>query len=345
MRSTTNDATVGSRSSTWASTSARSRGPLLTGLLQSDEGFHYGFGLAAIGMAIGLVQYSFGRRSFGPQANEIANPLTSRQRVIAALAVLGVAVVILVAALTGLLAADRLNRTVIVVTIVASVAYFTVILSSRKVTTVERHRVIAFIPMFLVSAAFWSLYQQQFSVLTIYSDERLDRNLFGWEFPVSWVQSINPVFIIVLSGVFAAIWTRLGDRQPVTPLKFAAGTIVMGAAFLLFLPFVGTGKNGTPLLGLTAIIFVFTIAELLLSPVGLSLATKLAPEHFRTQMVALFFLSVALGTANAGYLAGTFYSTHHETAYFGISGLIAVAIGIGLALLTKPISKLMEGVR
>ena len=79
------------------------------------------------------------------------------------------------------------------------------------------------IPLFVCSAAFWSLYQQQFTVVTIYSDERLDRDLFGWEMPISWVQSINPVFIIVLAGVFAALWTRLGDRAPSTPVKFGAG--------------------------------------------------------------------------------------------------------------------------
>ncbi len=122
--------------------------------------------------------------------------------------------------------------------------------------------------MFVASAVFWSLYQQQFTVVTIYSDERLDRNLFGWEMPVSWVQSINPVFIIVLAGVFAAMWTKLGDRQPSTPVKFALGTISMGVAFLLFIPMAGGGANSAPLLGLVGVLLFFTIAELLLSPVG-----------------------------------------------------------------------------
>jgi POT family proton-dependent oligopeptide transporter len=107
-------------------------------------------------------------------------------------------------------------------------------------------------------------------VVTIYSDKRLDRDLFGWEMPVSWVQSMNPIFIIVLSGAFAALWTWLGHRQLSTPVKFAAGTGIMGVAFLLFLPFAGGDPNSAPLLGLIGILFVFTIAELLLSPVGLS---------------------------------------------------------------------------
>ncbi|AEV86918.1 proton-dependent oligopeptide transporter, POT family [Actinoplanes sp. SE50] len=181
-------------------------------------------------------------------------------------------------------------------------------------------------------------------MVTIYSDERLDRNLGGWEMPVSWVQSINPVFIIILSGAFAALWTRLGDRQPSTPIKFAAGTTLMGLAFLLFLPLAGGGPHSAPLLALAGILFVFTVAELLLSPVGLSLATKLAPHAFQTQMVALFFLSVALGTAASGSLA-QLYSPEHEVAYFGILGAVAIILGVALGAAARPISRLMGDVR
>jgi len=152
------------------------------------------------------------------------------------------------------------------------------------------------------------------------------------------------VFIIILSGVFAAIWTKMGDRQPPTPLKFAAGTVVMGIAFLLFIPMASTQPNSAPLLGLVGVIFVFTVAELLLSPVGLSLTTKLAPEAFHTQMVALFFLSIALGTALSGTLA-QYYSPDTQVAYFGILGAIAIVIGIILALMTPWLRRLMGGVR
>jgi POT family proton-dependent oligopeptide transporter len=230
------------------------------------------------------------------------------------------------------------------VTLGASIAYFIVILSSKRIDSTERKRVWSFVPMFITSVAFWALYQQQFTVVTIYANDRLNLDLFGWQMPVAWVQSINPIFIIILSGVFAAIWTKLGSRQPPTPYKFAAAAIVMGTAFLLFIPFSGSGPHGTPLLALVGILFVFTIAELLLSPVGLSLSTKLAPKLFRTQMVALFFLSVALGTALSGILAG-FYDENDEPPYFGISGLVAIAVGGLLIVATPWVRKLMMGVR
>jgi POT family proton-dependent oligopeptide transporter len=319
-------------------------GPLLTGLLQKNVGFHVGFALAAVGMAVGLIQYAIGRGRLPASGREVPNPLPARARPLVAAGFGAAVLVIVLLAVTGVLAADRLAGIVVVLSALAAVSYFSVILTSRKITTVERRRVLAFIPLFLASAAFWSLYQQQFTVVTIYSDQRLDRNVLGWEMPVSWVQSINPVFIIVLSGVFAALWTRLGDRQPSTPVKFAVGTITMGVAFLLFLPLAGGGPSSAPLLALVGILLVFTVAELLLSPVGLSLSTKLAPRAYQTQMVALFFLSVALGTALSGTLA-RYYSPDNETAYFGLLGAAAIVIGGALALARRPITNLMGDVR
>jgi POT family proton-dependent oligopeptide transporter len=127
-------------------------------------------------------------------------------------------------------------------------------------------------------------------------------------------------------------------------VKFGMGVIIMGIAFLLFLPFAGGGPHSTPLIAMVGIIFVFTVAELLLSPVGLSVATKLAPQAFHTQMVALFFLSVSLGTAISGWLA-QFYDPDDEVPYFSILGAIAIVVGIALLAAVKPVLALMKGVR
>ncbi|MBN9195347.1 MAG: MFS transporter, partial [Microbacterium sp.] len=319
-------------------------GPLLTGLLQTQLGFHWGFGLAAVGMALGLIQYSFGRQQLPARSREVPKPLPANRRLpVIGIGVLGL-VIIVILVLTGVIRPDNLAVVVIAVSAVSALVYFVVILTSRRLSPTERSRVWGFVPLFLTSVAFWSLYQQQFTVLTIYSDKKLDRSIFGWEMPVSWVQSINPVFIIILSGVFAAIWTKLGRRQPSTPVKFSMAAIIMGAAFLLFLPFSGGGANSTPLLAIVGILFVFTVAELLLSPVGLSVTTKLAPDAFHTQMVALFFLSIAMGTSIAGWCT-QFFDVDNEVPYFLILGFIAIAVGIVLWLLTKPVLALMKGVR
>ena len=162
--------------------------------------------------------------------------------------------------------------------------------------------------------------------------------------PPAWVQSINPIFILILSSAFAAIWTKLGRRQPSTVVKWVLGFAAVGIAYLLFLPFIGTGAHGTPLLAVAGIILVWTIGELLFSPTGLALTTKLSPRAFTSQMFALYFLSLAVGGAVSGTLA-QLYDEQNEGPYF-------LALGIGtlvLAAVTLAISpwvlRLMRGVR
>ncbi|WP_026549351.1 peptide MFS transporter [Arthrobacter sp. Br18] len=319
-------------------------GPLLTNLVWASYGFHVGFGLAAVGMAIGLVQYSLTRKNLPDDAHTVENPLPRAQFPRWALiGGAGLAAVILAVG-TGLLNAGNLANVMAYAAIAASIAYFAVILSSRKVSPVERRRVYSFIPLFLASAAFWSLFQQQFTVVALYSESRLDRMIFGWEMPPGMVQSINPIFIILFAGVFAAVWTRLGSRQPSSPVKFGLGLVLMGIAFLAFIPFSGGGANSTPLAALAGILLLFTWAELFLSPIGLSVATKLAPEAFRTQTVALFFLSISLGTTVSGILAG-YYSPDSEVPYFSFSGITAIVLGVALVAATPAIRRLMSGVR
>ena len=319
-------------------------GPLITGWLQQSWGFHVGFGAAAVGMAVGLVQYTLTRKSLPRESHAVENPLPSseyRKWVLIAVAFL---IAVAVAMLTGAVTPDNLADLMASAAIIATVAYFTVILRSSKVSALERRRVYSFMPLFLASAAFWALFQQQFTVVLLYSEQSLNREIFGWTMPAAWVQSINPAFIILFAAVFATLWTKLGSRQPSSPLKFALGLIFMGIAFLMFIPFSGGGANSTPLLALAMILLFFTFAELFLSPIGLSVATKLAPETFRTQMVALNFLSISLGTTVSGILAG-YYDQDNEIPYFSFSGITAIVLGLLLVAATPAIKKLMSGVR
>ena len=318
-------------------------GPLITGLLQTRIGFHWGFGAAAVGMALGLVQYVFFRRNLGHHGRTVPNPLPrSAVKWWIAVAVAVVAVVVIAFA-TGLVKLANLSQVTTGVIIVASIAYFIVMLTSSKVQPVERTRVRAFIPLFIANAVFWSLFQQIFTVLAVYSDERMNWSIFGWTAPSSWIGSIEPVWIILLSPVFAIMWTRLGKRAPTTPRKFAYGVIGMGAAFLLFLPMAGTTGKAVPALLIFGILGVFAVSELLLSPIGLSVTTKLAPEAFRAQMMALYFFSVGLGTSMSGVLA-KYYDPAREFAYFGIIGAVAIVAGVVVFALSPWISREMEGV-
>ncbi|WP_227996754.1 peptide MFS transporter [Nocardia australiensis] len=318
-------------------------GPLLTGLLQRHWGFHYGFGAAAVGMAIGLTQYVVFRRNLGTAGKNVPNPLPrSAIGPIAAFAV-GAVVVVALAFATGLVNLDNLSETTTGVIVVAAITYFVVMLTSAKVTAVERSRVRAFIPLFIANAVFWSLFQQIFTVLAVYSDERMDWSIFGWTAPSSWIGSVEPVWIIVLSPLFALMWTKLGDRAPSTPRKFAMGVIGMGLAFWLFMLMSGTTGNSVPALAVFGIMAAFAVSELLLSPIGLSATTQLAPAAFRAQMMALYFFSVGIGTSMSGTLA-RFYDPDHEFVYFGVTGAVAILAGLVLAGFSPWVSRHMEGV-
>lgn len=318
-------------------------GPLLTGLLQTRIGFHYGFGAAAIGMALGLAQYVIFRRNLGDAGRQVPNPLTRREVGPLLGLVAAGAVVVVLAWATGLLTLDNLAEVTTGVIVVASVIYFARMLTSPKVTPLERSRVRAFIPLFIANAVFWSLFQQTFTVLAVYADERMNWNIFGWTAPSNWIGSVEPVWIILLSPLFAAMWTRLGNRAPSTPRKFALGVIGMGLAFWLFVTMSGGEGKSSPALAVLFIMAAFAVSELMLSPTGLAVTTQLAPEAFRAQMMALYFFSVGIGTSVSGVVA-RFYSAEREFAYFGITGAVAILAGLVVLAIAPWVSRHMAGV-
>jgi POT family proton-dependent oligopeptide transporter len=317
-------------------------GPLVTGFAQQLWGFHLGFGLAAVGMAVGLLQYALTRKGLPASVHSVPDPLPKAQRPVWAAIAVGVVVLVALLAVTGVLNAQNLATVVASLSVIGAIVLFALLLTSKKLDADERSRVVSFIPLFIGTAAFFALFQQQFTVITLYSDTRLNREILGWEIPISWVQSFNPFFIIVLAPVMAAVWTKLGSRQPITPRKFGVGIILMGSAFLLFLPMAAV--VAVPVLWIGVIMLVATVGELWLSPVGLSLATKLAPRSYPVMMMALYNLAVALGTALSGALAG-FYSAENEVAYFGALGAVTIAIGVVMLLIAAPVSRGMRGVR
>ena len=318
-------------------------GPIVTGLLQDTAGFHVGFAAAAVGMALGLVQYAAFRRNLGTAGKHAPNPLPRSALPKAVGVLVAIVVVVGLVAVTGVVTLAALPRVITGVLVVASVAYFATMLASPRVTPSERSKVRAYVPLFIANIAFWSLFQQIFTVLAVYSDERMNWNIFGWTAPSSWIGSLEPIWIIILSPVFAVVWTRLDRRAPSTPRKFALGVIGMGVAFLLFLLFAGETGRSTPALAVLFILGLFAVSELMLSPIGLSVTTKLAPEAFRAQMMALYFFSVGMGTSLSGVLA-QFYAPDREFAYFGINGVVVIVIGLVALALAPWITRRMEGV-
>lgn len=319
-------------------------GPLLTGILQQRIGFHIAFGAAAVGMALGLVIYLTGRKKMPADAARVADPLPRKKMWVLPASILGTVAIIAVLWMTGLMSKENLATWTACVSLGAAVVYFTVMLASSSITTVERSRVVSFIPYFIASIAFWSLYQQIFNVMTSYSENQLNRSLFGWEMPINWIQLIPPIFVIVLAPVFSAIWLKMGTRQPSAPVKAGLALVIIGGAFLMFLVYANAEKNSVPLLWVTLIFFLFVVAELLISPIGLSLSTRLAPKAFTSQMIAVFYLASGVGTALSGVFS-EYYDAANQVPYWSALGAGSIVVGVIVLVTAKPVVKLMKGVR
>jgi POT family proton-dependent oligopeptide transporter len=298
-------------------------------------------------MAAGLLQYGRGSRWLRDAGMLPSNPLPSaeRRRVlgrIAAFAAVGVALLLGLAA-GGVLTADRAVNAISVLSVLLPAAYFTVMLRGPRVTPEERSRVWAYLPLFAAATLFWMIFEQASTVLTVFADQKTRTSVLGIGFPSSWYQSVNPVAILVLAPVFAGLWVRLGRRQPSTPRKFAVAMVVIGASFSLLVAAGGAAGRVSPL-WLLGVYVVQTVAELLLSPVGLSVTTKLAPAAFKSQTVGLWFLAAAAGQG-IGAQVVTLYGRVPDTVYFGTVGAAAVAAAGLLYLLAPRLETLMRGIR
>ncbi len=220
-------------------------GTLVTGALCKQMGFHWGFGAAAVGMALGLIQYILMRKTTLQNAGAKApNPLQPDERVKSWGGVIALTVIIVGLAL--LFPTSQVSTYVAVIAIVAAIYFWQEMYRSSLVNRTERHRLLGFIPMFLAACVFWSIYQQQFTMVAMYADKKLNLSWGFMNTPTSWVQSINPIFIILLAPLFTILWDRLGTRQPSTPVKFGVSAIMLGLGLVPFLLFVRYADHSTP---------------------------------------------------------------------------------------------------
>lgn len=272
-----------------------------------------------------------------------SNPTGVRHLCLTAALAAGTVAVLVAVNRTGWLALEDVATVMLIATLAATTALFALMLLDRGLQPVERARVLAFIPLFAASAAFWAIVNQTFGALAVYADVRVDRTIGDWEVPAAWAQSLNPVFILALSAPLAAIRLRLGPRMPGAAAQIAAGTAVAGIGVLALLPFSGYAAGTVPILALVAAYGIITFGELHVGPVGMSAATTLAPAGYRTRFSALFFMSMAVGTALAGVLSRNYdpADAAGERSYFLALGVAAIAVAACVAALTRRINRVI----
>jgi POT family proton-dependent oligopeptide transporter len=316
-----------------------------------------GFGLAGLGMLAGVIQYVLQLKFLGDAGRQPAstgdaaadakqrrNAIWSVGAGLAVFALLGILGATGAVTFTASMISDSLGWGLLGI----SVVVFAWLIFSHAWTLEERKRSAAILVLFIASAVFWASYEQAGSSLSLFAERSTDRHIFGYEFPASWFQFIQPVFVIALAPVFAWLWLALNRRnlEPSSPAKFSLGLLWGGLGIAILVPAALMAAHGTMVSywWLTGTYFMQTIGELCLSPVGLSAMTKLAPARAAGFMMGIWFLSISIGNWTAGKAASLYSSIPLPSLFAIIAGLTMVAT-LALVLLVRPTVRLMSGVK
>ncbi|MEV8534406.1 oligopeptide:H+ symporter [Streptomyces sp. NPDC051211] len=325
--------------------------PLTIGWVGQEVNWHLGFAMAGVGMALGLGFYFFGFRHLNPVSNSVPSPLTAEEKssvVRKGLIWLGVAAAAY--AIIGLAGIFTINYALWPLTIAGLVLPAWAILRIKRdkdLSAVERSRMSAYVWFFAAAAIFWAIYDQTGSTLALFAKDSTDSTLFGFNFPESWFQSLNPLFVMALAPLFAMLWVALARRskEPTTLAKFSFALVMIGASFGVMMVAQGLAGGDTKVspMWLVGVYFIQTVGELTLSPVGLSLTTKLAPQKYASQMMGVFFLAVTAGDSTIALLQLLGAPTDTQ-GWFASQGALAVLAGIAIYMYRKKVQPLMGGV-
>ena len=329
--------------------------PLACGYLGQRINWHLGFGLAGVGMTLGTIQYWLGQRHLGDaglRPTPASTPEGQRRAVRGMW--IGVGLFLGTSALLGALAVSgtaRITPAAVsngfgVLLLITVAGLFGWLLLGGDWTEEERKRLVVVAVLFAASAVFWSLFEQAGSTLNLFAQRNTNTTLLSFDFPASWFQSLNSLYIVSLAPVFAWLWVRLGRREPSSPAKFVYGLLGAAAGFAILI-YPATQAMSGALVGpgwLMATYLLHTCGELCLSPVGLSAMTKLAPARIGGFVMGIWFLSTSVGNYLGGRMASLYEAFDLPALFSAVTGL-ALVVALVLLALARPITKMMGGVR
>ncbi len=330
-------------------------------------GFEYGFGLAGFGMLLGILIFWSGRDKYknAPGLNfreaglkKVLGPLNMIQ-------VITIGSLFLIPLCYLLIQNNHLLDYILLGLFV----YVSGMLINAGIKAdregglgIWKDRMIALIIFMVINVVFWACFEQAGTSLTLFADRNVDRSIFGWEMPASMTQFFNPFFIIVFGSIFSVMWVKLSakGKNPSIPMKFAYGIAQLGLGFLITL----VGKEfvsdtyQVPLFTLIFLYLLHTTGELFLSPIGLSMVTKLSPKNVAGTAMGAWFLSFAIANYLGGKIAAMTggHSDGSETALtvaeglekytsiFSTIGFVLLGFALLIAILNNPLKKLMHGV-
>ncbi|PIS47315.1 MAG: MFS transporter [Elusimicrobia bacterium CG08_land_8_20_14_0_20_51_18] len=330
--------------------------PLVCSTLGEKIGWHWGFSAAGVGMVTGLAMYLWGQKTLlGDKCVKPAAPQTSYWIPTTLVALMVTFLIITAMQFNGYEILSRVPRWLYgfaaIGVLIALVYNYASKPEKSTLTHVEKQRLAVIFIMVFFSIFFWSAFEQAGSSLTLFAKNETNRwiNIFGWtwEMPAGFFQSLNPLFIVILAPFFSSMWINLAEKgkEPPSPVKFAIALGLLAVGFIVLIAAAAAYQQNGPVsvLWLVGAYFFHTLGELCLSPVGLSLVTKLAPIQFGSLMMGVWFLSSVAAGFVGGFFAGNYNAMNHVQFY-----MIPTATGIGAAILlliiTPKLRKWMHGV-
>lgn len=315
-------------------------GTILVGYLGETIGWSWGFGLAGIGMVVGLIIFTIGKPALLGRGEPPA-PLEGRREWM--LYGVGMASVVVIWLLVQY---QDVIQNLLIVSGVAMLGY--TLYEAFKLPKEPRERMFAILFLIALNPVFWGLFEQAGGSLSLYTDRYVDRG----GVPTSLFQSINPIYIVTLAPLFAGLWQWLGRRglEPSAPAKFGVALLQVGLSFLVFV----WGAQSVGPAAMTPVLFVFltyflqTTGELCLSPVGLSAMTRLAPLHLGSFIMGAWFYMTAVGNFVAGKIGeatggdGGAMDKDLTLAIYGQIGWVTIGVAVVVLLVSPMVRKWMH---
>lgn len=275
-------------------------------------GFRWGFGLAGIGMLLGFLIFWFGRDRYAA-ADGLAITEAGKKKVFGPInyvTLITIGSILLIPACYILISKNEILQYLLLGLFI--LVAFNLIKAGAAEGKIWRDRMIALVIFILINIVFWAFFEQAGTSLTLFADRNVDREIFGWVMPASMTQFFNPFFIVLFGSIFSVMWVKLSEmgKNPSIPMKFAFGILQLGLGFLVTLLGLTFAEGfQVPLLTLVILYLLHTTGELFLSPIGLSMVTKLAPPKISGTAMGGWFLSFAIGNFLGGQIA-TLTGTH-----------------------------------
>jgi POT family proton-dependent oligopeptide transporter len=312
--------------------------PFIVGYFGEFYNFHLGFLLAAIGMFIGLLVYVMtGKKHFPKKSFQLADKIKKNEvKSLLIKSIFGVIILfalILVMFLLNIASPSNIIILISSIIVIIPIYLFYNMLSSTEINQTEKDRLIAYIPLFFAGICLWTI-QEQNTVFFF----AIDHIELGW-FPKSWINVLNPLFIIALMPFFVYLWNKLGKTQPSYPVKFIYGLLFSGISFLIliFPAFLGSFSIKSSVLWIILSFFLGVVAELLISPIGDSLTNKIAPIPFKARLMGIWLLTDSI--AQSINAITTQFFIGNETIFFTINGLIPIILAVIVLLNLKKIKE------